>query len=106
MDQAARFLSVIATEMQSVAIGWQIYEFTRRPLDLGLVGYFQTRTTDSSGPGAYANYPYSRVAAIGPEVNYFIESMKLFVALRYNYEFMAENRMQGHTVALVLTKVF
>jgi hypothetical protein len=32
--------------------------------------------------------------------------MKLFVALRYNYEFMAENRMQGHTVALVLTKVF
>jgi len=39
--QAARFLGVIAIEMQSVAIGWQIYELTRRPLDLGLVGLIQ-----------------------------------------------------------------
>jgi MFS family permease len=27
--------------MQSVAVGWQIYEITRRPLDLGLVGLVQ-----------------------------------------------------------------
>ena len=27
--------------MQSVAVGWQIYEITRRPLDLGLVGLAQ-----------------------------------------------------------------
>ena len=39
--QAARFLGVIAIEMQSVAIGWQIYELTRRPLDLGFVGLIQ-----------------------------------------------------------------
>jgi MFS family permease len=39
--QAARFLSVVAIEMQSVAVGWQIYELTRRPLDLGLVGLAQ-----------------------------------------------------------------
>jgi MFS family permease len=39
--QAARFLSVAAIEMQSVAVGWQIYELTRRPLDLGLVGLAQ-----------------------------------------------------------------
>src|SRR5580658_10436605 len=36
--QVARFCIVLATEMQSVAVGWQVYEITRRPLDLGLVG--------------------------------------------------------------------
>ncbi|MCX5796048.1 MAG: MFS transporter [Elusimicrobia bacterium] len=39
--QASRFLGVVAIEMQSVAIGWQVYELTRRPLDLGLVGLVQ-----------------------------------------------------------------
>lgn len=32
---------VVAMEMQSVAVGWQVYEITRRPLDLGLVGLVQ-----------------------------------------------------------------
>jgi len=36
--QTERFLMVAALEMQSVAVGWQVYEITRRPLDLGLVG--------------------------------------------------------------------
>jgi MFS family permease len=39
--QVARFLVVSAMEMQSVAVGWQVYEITRRPLDLGLVGLAQ-----------------------------------------------------------------
>jgi MFS family permease len=39
--QAARFLMVAALEMQSVAVGWQIYAITRRPLDLGLAGLAQ-----------------------------------------------------------------
>jgi MFS family permease len=38
---AARFLVTIASEMQSVAVGWQIYSITHRPLDLGLVGLAQ-----------------------------------------------------------------
>lgn len=38
---AARFLTTISSEMQSVAVGWQIYELTHRPLDLGLVGLAQ-----------------------------------------------------------------
>src|SRR5215467_12054556 len=36
-----RFFIVAALEMQSVAVGWQVYEITRRPLDLGLVGLAQ-----------------------------------------------------------------
>ena len=39
--QAARTAMVVAMEMQSVAVGWQVYEITRRPLDLGLVGLVQ-----------------------------------------------------------------
>jgi hypothetical protein len=39
--QLARFCIVTGLEMQSVAVGWQIYEITKRPLDLGLVGLAQ-----------------------------------------------------------------
>src|SRR5258708_3643457 len=39
--QLARFLVVAGLEMQSVAVGWQIFEITKRPLDLGLVGLCQ-----------------------------------------------------------------
>jgi MFS family permease len=38
---AGRFCVVAALEMQSVAVGWQVYEITRRPLDLGYVGLAQ-----------------------------------------------------------------
>src|SRR5260370_41197646 len=39
--QVERFCVIAALEMQSVAVGWQVYEITRRPLDLGLVGLAQ-----------------------------------------------------------------
>ena len=39
--QLARFCVIAGLEMQSVAVGWQIFEITRRPLDLGLVGLAQ-----------------------------------------------------------------
>src|SRR5579871_1672575 len=38
---SARVLWVLAAEMQAVAVGWQVYELTHRPLDLGLVGLAQ-----------------------------------------------------------------
>jgi len=37
----ARFLTTAASEMQSVAVAWQVYSLTHRPLDLGLVGLAQ-----------------------------------------------------------------
>jgi len=37
----ARFLATASSEMQAVAVGWQIYGMTHRPLDLGLVGLAQ-----------------------------------------------------------------
>jgi MFS family permease len=37
----ARFLATLAVQMQTVAVGWQVYEVTRDPLDLGLIGLSQ-----------------------------------------------------------------
>jgi MFS family permease len=37
----ARFFVVLSLEMQSVAVGWQVYEVTQRPIDLGYVGLAQ-----------------------------------------------------------------
>jgi MFS family permease len=37
----ARFFIVVSLEMQSVAVAWQVYEITRRPIDLGYVGLAQ-----------------------------------------------------------------
>jgi MFS family permease len=39
--EVARFFIVVALEMQSVAVGWQIFSITHRALDLGLVGLAQ-----------------------------------------------------------------
>jgi MFS family permease len=38
---AGSVASVVAMQMQSVAIGWQVYDLTHRPLDLGFVGLAQ-----------------------------------------------------------------
>jgi len=39
--QIARFCTVLGVQMVSVAVGWQVYDLTRRPLDLGFVGLAQ-----------------------------------------------------------------
>jgi hypothetical protein len=38
---SGRFLSTVAMQMQSVAIGWQIYSITNSAFALGLVGLCQ-----------------------------------------------------------------
>ena len=38
---AARFLATFAVQMQTVAVGWQVYALRHDPLDLGLVGLSQ-----------------------------------------------------------------
>src|SRR5690606_10036592 len=37
----ARLLATLAAQMQIVTVGWQIYEITHDPLDLGIVGLSQ-----------------------------------------------------------------
>jgi MFS family permease len=38
---ASRFCTTFATQIVSVAVGWQVYDLTRNPFDLGLVGLVQ-----------------------------------------------------------------
>jgi MFS family permease len=39
--QAGRWFVVCALEMQTVALGWQVYGITGRPISLGLIGLFE-----------------------------------------------------------------
>jgi MFS family permease len=39
--QADRFLATLATQMQSVVVGWEVYDITHKPLALGYVGLVQ-----------------------------------------------------------------
>lgn len=36
-----RVLSAMATQIVTVSVGWQVYDLTRNPADLGLIGLFQ-----------------------------------------------------------------
>ncbi len=38
---SGRFLTSLAAQMMTVAVGWQVYSVTRDPLDLGLIGLSQ-----------------------------------------------------------------
>lgn len=38
---AMRIPAILATQIQGVAVGWQVYDITHRPLDLGFVGLAQ-----------------------------------------------------------------
>ncbi|MFZ9127314.1 MAG: MFS transporter [Steroidobacteraceae bacterium] len=38
---ASRLATSVASQMQLVAVGWQVYDMTRDPLDLGLIGLSQ-----------------------------------------------------------------
>jgi len=71
-------------------------------MDVGAVGYYQQKVTTDSGKGS--SDTRDRVAAIGPEIGGAVSFLRANVTLRYLYEFMAESRLQGHTIALTLTK--
>ena len=37
----SRFLATFGAQVVSVAVGWQVYDLTRDPFDLGIVGIVQ-----------------------------------------------------------------
>jgi hypothetical protein len=73
-------------------------------LELGVVGYYQLQTTTDDGPGAGAAKDHA--AAVGPEINLAFPKIMLFASARYFYEFDAENRPEGHTANITITKRF
>ncbi len=93
------------TRGQAFTLEWGVSKTLQKVIDVGVVGYYQQKVTDDSGPIAFV-MPQDRVAAVGPEINVAFPKPMLFVSCRYLYEFMVENRAEGHTVALTLTKRF
>jgi hypothetical protein len=90
------------TPGQAYTLEWGISKAVCKAADLGVVGYYQQKVTSDSGPDKSRD----RVAAIGPEVSVAFPKPMLFVSFRYLYEFVAEDRAQGHTFSLTLTKRF
>lgn len=83
---------------------WGISKKLAKGFAVGPAGYFQMKTTADSGPNASSHR--DQVAAVGPEVDGVIPGIDLHVSLRYEYEFIADNRAQGQVIALTLTKRF
>jgi hypothetical protein len=78
-----------------------------KTVDVGAVGYYQMQTTATSGNSGDSFYASrDKVAGIGPEISVFYPRYTLGWTLRYLYEFMSENRLQGQTVVLTITKRF
>jgi len=91
------------TPGQAYTLEWGVSKTLAKVIDVGAVGYYQQQVTANTGAPASSR---NRVAAVGPEVSVAFPKMMLFVSGRYNYEFMAENRAQGHSFTLTLTKRF
>lgn len=93
------------TTGDAFTLEWGVSKTLAKVVDVGVVGYYQQKVTDDSGPAKYRK-PQDRVAAIGPEISVAFPEPMLFVSLRYLNEFWAENRAQGNTFTLTLTKRF
>jgi len=91
------------TPGQAYTLEWGVSKTLAKVIDVGAVGYYQQKVTGDSGPALFT-MPRDRVAAVGPEISVAFPKQALFVSFRYLYEFTAENRAQGHTFALTLTK--
>lgn len=92
------------TPGQAYTLEYGVSYAVTKTIDVGAAGYYQQKVTEDSGSGASS--ARDRVAGVGPEVSVFYPKCMLGWSLRYAYEFMAEDRLQGHTLALTITKRF
>ncbi len=101
-NQAERATDI--TPGQQWTAEWGISKSVMPGVDVGVVGYYQRQTTHDSGRGA--STVRDQVLAFGPEVSALWPNLGLFTSLRYNIEVMANDRPQGQTIVLTLTKPF
>jgi hypothetical protein len=92
------------TPGDAYTLEWGLSRTLSPTVELGLIGYYQQQVTGDRGPNTGPGH--DRVAGVGPEISVFYPRFMLGWSLRYAYEFMAENRFQGNTVALTITKRF
>lgn len=92
------------TPGQAYTLEWGLSYAVKPTIDIGVVGYWQKQTTEDDGGTSTSDK--DQVVAIGPEINMLIPKLGVFASLRYNYEVMAESRLQGQTVCVTFTKRF
>jgi hypothetical protein len=78
-------------------LDWAISPYVGDTFHIGAVGYFYYQVTGDSGAGATLGDFRSRVAAIGPQIGFFIPlgDRAGYLNLRAYYEFNAKNRLEG-----------
>ena len=80
-------------------VGYQIL----KGVDIGPAAYYQQQVNPTTG-SEWSDR--SRVVGVGPEVSAFFPKWMLGVSFRYEYELLAESRLQGQTFSLTVTKRF
>lgn len=90
------------TRGQALTLEWGLSYALRPTVDVGVVGYYQQQMTTDSGSNSSSDK--DMVVAIGPEIVMLCPKLGIFTSIRYNYELYAEDRLQGHTIALTFTK--
>lgn len=78
-------------------LDWAISPYFNDKFHIGVVGYFYNQITGDSGTGALLGDFKSRVAAIGPQIGFFIPlfGRETYLNLRAYSEFNARNRLEG-----------
>jgi hypothetical protein len=99
--------SVRITPGHTYSLEWGLSKAVSKTIEVGLVGYYQQQVNRDKGPDvAYDANIFDRVFAVGPEISMFCPKLKLFCSARYEREFGAEDRPEGHNVCLTLTKIW
>jgi hypothetical protein len=74
---------------------------------IGLTAYTHWQVTDDTGSAVtYDASVHDRFFSVGPEILYFHEPAKMFFSTRYQREFGAFDRTEGHNIVVSLVKIF
>ncbi len=88
-------------------IEWGLGKTICKGLDVGLTAYTHWQITDDRGSAVtYDSDVHDRFYSLGPEILYFCEPAKMFFSLRYQREFGARDRTEGHNTVLSIVKIF
>ncbi|MBC8114680.1 MAG: transporter [Candidatus Saccharimonas sp.] len=88
-------------------IEWGLGKSFGKNWNVGLTAYTHWQVTSDSGSAAlYDTSVHDRFYSLGPEVVYFCVPYKTFFSVRYQREFGAIDRVEGHNTVISLTKIF
>jgi hypothetical protein len=81
-------------------LDWSVSQFVSSQWQVGLVGYVYYQLTGDGGRGDKFGPFKSRIAAVGPQVNYSftVAGQQWSANLRGYYEFWAQNRLEGYAI--------